>query len=202
MSKIKLTKSELKLQRDALKQFKRFLPTLLLKKQQLQGELEKCRERQRKITHEQNRLLDGVKSWRALFGEDAVVPFLEKQIELEHIEKFDVNIAGVFVPECKSIRFTRQPLDFYFTDSWIDDAIDTLEKVVEFQIRRSIIDEQYRLLFNELRLTSQRVNLFEKVKIPTCQDNIRKIQIYLGDQDATAVGRSKIAKKKLQELNA
>ena len=35
MAKIKLTKNELKAQRDALKRFQRYLPTLQLKKQQL-----------------------------------------------------------------------------------------------------------------------------------------------------------------------
>ena len=39
MAKIKLTKSELKAQTDALKRFQRFLPMLQLKKQQLQGEI-------------------------------------------------------------------------------------------------------------------------------------------------------------------
>ena len=39
MSKLKLTKTELKTQSDALKQYRRFLPTLQLKKQQLQVEL-------------------------------------------------------------------------------------------------------------------------------------------------------------------
>ena len=39
MAKIKLTKTELKAQTDALKRFQRFLPMLQLKKQQLQGEI-------------------------------------------------------------------------------------------------------------------------------------------------------------------
>ena len=39
MAKIKFTKGELKRQRDALKQFERYLPTLQLKKQQLQLEI-------------------------------------------------------------------------------------------------------------------------------------------------------------------
>jgi V/A-type H+-transporting ATPase subunit D len=42
------------------------------------------------------------------------------------------------------------------------------------------------------------VNLFEKVKIPECLDNIRRIKIYLGDQQANAVGISKVAKKKIE----
>ncbi|MEA2067703.1 MAG: V-type ATP synthase subunit D, partial [Verrucomicrobiota bacterium] len=39
MAKIKLTKNELKTQRDSLARFNRYLPTLLLKKQQLQMEM-------------------------------------------------------------------------------------------------------------------------------------------------------------------
>ena len=50
--------------------------------------------------------------------------------------------------------------------------------------------------------TTQRVNLFEKVKIPECMENIRKIQIYLGDATTAAVVRSKIAKRKMQEAAA
>ena len=50
-----------------------------------------------------------------------------------------------------------------------------------------------------MRSTAQRVNLFEKVKIPEARENIRVIGIYLGDQQTSAVVRGKIAKKKLQE---
>ena len=40
MAKIKLTKNELKTQRDALARFNRYLPTLQLKKQQLQMKIQ------------------------------------------------------------------------------------------------------------------------------------------------------------------
>ncbi|MDP2927327.1 MAG: V-type ATP synthase subunit D, partial [Candidatus Omnitrophota bacterium] len=56
------------------------------------------------------------------------------------------------------------------------------------------------ILRQELRVTTQRVNLFEKVKIPLAEENIRLIKIYIGDQMANAVGRSKIAKRKIEEL--
>ena len=69
-------------------------------------------------------------------------------------------------------------------------------------MEREVIKKQYELIENELRVTTQRVNLFEKVKIPECKENIRTIQIYLGDMDTSAVARSKIAKKKLQETAA
>ena len=57
------------------------------------------------------------------------------------------------------------------------------------------------LLGKERRLTSQRVNLFEKVKIPEAKENIRMISIYLGDQQTSAVVRGKIAKKKRLEAS-
>ena len=40
--------------------------------------------------------------------------------------------------------------------------------------------------------------LFEKVKIPETKANIKKISVYLGDEQVAAVVRSKISKKKLQ----
>ena len=53
---VKLTKNEQKKQKDALKQFNRYLPTLQLKKQQLQtvirqieGEIEKYKKAQQEL---------------------------------------------------------------------------------------------------------------------------------------------------------
>jgi len=63
-----------------------------------------------------------------------------------------------------------------------------------------VLERQEQLLQEELRTTTQRVNLFEKVKIPECEENIRQIQIYLGDQQTAAVGRAKIAKGKLEAI--
>ena len=65
-----------------------------------------------------------------------------------------------------------------------------------------MLDEQVRLLGAELLATSQRVNLFEKVKIPETQQNIKKISIYMADQQVSAVVRSKISKRKIAQRNA
>jgi len=52
-------------------------------------------------------------------------------------------------------------------------------------------------LAHELRVTTQRVNLFEKVKIPEALGSIKRIGIYLGDQQTAQVVRGKISKRKL-----
>jgi V/A-type H+-transporting ATPase subunit D len=134
---LKRTKSELRIQRDSLKRFQRYLPTLQLKKQQLQSEL------------------------------------ILNNFELEQT--------------CPD-RFS-QPV-------WIDDGLAALQKEVEFRVRLEILQLQETLIEAELRTTSQRVNLFEKVKIPECKDNIRIIRIALGDEQVAGVARGKLAKRK------
>ena len=77
-------------------------------------------------------------------------------------------------------------------------AADRMERELELDLEAEVLEEQVRLLTKELRTTSQRVNLFEKVKIPETKANIKKIGIFLGDEQVAAVVRSKISKKKLQ----
>ncbi len=52
------------------------------------------------------------------------------------------------------------------------------------------------LLEEAVRKATQRVNLVEKVLIPRSRAHIKKIRIYLSDEERAAVVRSKIAKKK------
>ena len=86
--------------------------------------------------------------------------------------------------------------NLYETDAWIDQGIETIKKLMHLRVERKIMEEQHRLLGEELRTTTQRVNLFEKVKIPEAKENIRVIRIFMGDQQTAAVARSKIAKGK------
>lgn len=202
MPKVKLTKTALKQQRDSLKQFQRFLPTLQLKKQQLQMEMRGCLERVAENERKEKALKESLSPWIALFGEDAPVERMIKLLKIEKLETGRMNIAGVDVPVFKSLAFSVGLYSLVEEDPWFDDAIETVKRIIEIQTEREVIREQRRLLGRELRVTTQRVNLFEKVKIPECKESIRTIQIYLGDMDTAAVGRSKIAKRKLQETAA
>ena len=200
MPKLKLTKTALKSQRDALKQFTRFLPTLQLKKQQLQMEMRRCQERLRENEEKGNSLQHGMLAWISLFGPEPDVESLGSFIKLEKVNTKLNNIAGVDVPVFESAVFNVVEYDLFSEEPWFDDALDVIKKLVELKAEHDIIQKQYELIGNELRVTTQRVNLFEKVKIPECRENIRKIRIYLGDMDTSAVGRSKIAKRKVQEV--
>ena len=199
MAKVKLTKTELKKQRDALKQYTRFLPTLQLKKQQLQLEMRLCLERIEEHEKQEEASKQALASWSALFGDNAVTDRVAAVLKVKQIRTSEMNIAGVEVPVYEGVDFQTIPYDFFVEEPYLDDAVEAIRKIVEIQSQREIIRRQYACIAQELRVTTQRVNLFEKVKIPETKEIIRLINIAIGDADTSAVVRSKIAKKKLQE---
>ncbi|MBO5064705.1 MAG: V-type ATP synthase subunit D [Clostridia bacterium] len=200
MAKIKLTKNELKVQKDALKMYKRYLPTLTLKKQQLQSEIRAIEAKARAVRNEKDALEKGFGSWIAVFSDSDSFP--DGIITVSNIRKGKGNIAGVDIPTYEGADFSRGDYDLYETPLWVDIAANHMEKAISLDLEAEVLDEQVRLLNAELLATSQRVNLFEKVKIPETEKNIKKISIYMADQQVNAVVRSKISKRKIALRNA
>lgn len=195
MAKIKLTKNELKVQKDALRMYRRYLPTLTLKKQQLQAEIRIISAKAESVRKEKEALESGFDSWIAVFSEADAFP--RNAVTVSNIVRGEGNIAGVPIPTFEGAEFSRGDYDLYNTPLWVDIAADHMEKAILLDLEAEVLDEQVRLLEAELLSTSQRVNLFEKVKIPETQENIRRISIYLADQQVSAVVRSKISKRKI-----
>jgi len=196
MSKFKLTKGELKRQRDALGQYLRYLPTLQLKKQQLQLEINRGlaileRKRQDEIAKRSE-----IKLWSGLFSDQAIdlKPMLEPKQVITSVK----NIAGVDLPLFEGLNFETAEYDLFTTPLWVDAAVEDLRKLVSIRQELKVLEKELEILRQELRITTQRVNLFEKIKIPEASEAIRVIKIYLGDQMTNAVGRSKIAKRKIE----
>lgn len=196
MAKIKLTKGELKKQRDSLKQFERYLPTLQLKKQQLQIEIARqiaLLEDKKANEEKQHR---SIEKWAGLLSEQNID--IKKWVTVKRIATSSKNIAGVDLLSFDSAEFAEAGYDLFSTPLWVDAAIDHLRSLVSIREEMALIKKGVEILRHELRITTQRVNLFEKVKIPEAQEAIRLIKIYIGDQMANAVGRSKIAKRKIE----
>ena len=200
MAKIKLTKNELKVQKDALKMYQRYLPTLTLKKQQLQSEIRGIEAKAKAVRRQKEELEKEFEQWIAVFSEADAFP--KGIITVANIRRGTGNIAGVTIPIYEGADFSRGDYDLYETPLWVDLAADHMEKAMELDLEAEVLEEQVRLLQKELLTTSQRVNLFEKVKIPETRENIKKISIYMADQQVSAVVRSKISKKKIAQANA
>lgn len=197
---VKLTKNEQKKQKDSLKQYQRYLPTLQLKKQQLQTVIRQIEAELAEYRAKQEALVGSVQSWISVFGENSAFceeKRLDKLVRPDKVVRREGNIAGVSIPIFEDLTF--RPIDYPVEDYplWVDHAVVLLQESARISALMKTLESQVELLGRELRTTSQRVNLFEKVKIPETKENIRKIGIYIGDQQTAAVVRGKIAKKKL-----
>ncbi len=199
---IKLTKNEQKIQKDRLKQYQRYLPTLQLKKQQLQTVIMKTRDELEQKDVERAQMIGDLDDWVAVFTENEL---FDDDKKLDNLVMPDTvickneNIAGVTVPKFEELTFKDISYDIADYPLWVDTAIVKLREIARLDALVSTLRKQEELLERELRSTSQRVNLFEKVKIPEAKENIRVIGVFLGDQQTAAVVRGKISKRKLTE---
>ncbi len=200
---IKLTKNELKKQKDNLKQFQRYLPTLQLKKQQLQSVIMGIRQELERKEAERIQMIGDLDDWIAVFAENEIFEEekkLDRIVQPDKVVTKNENIAGVTIPAFEELTFKDINYDVDDYPLWVDTAVFKLREIARLDAIVSTLRKQTELLEAELRTTSQRVNLFEKVKIPEAKENIRVIQVYLGDQQTAAVVRGKISKKKLVEV--
>ena len=200
---IKLTKNELKKQKDNLKQFQRYLPTLQLKKQQLQSVIMGIRQELERKEAERIQMIGDLDDWIAVFAENEIFDEdkkLDRLVQPDRVTVKDENVAGVTIPAFEELTFKDINYDVDDYPLWVDTAVFKLREIARLDALVSTLRKQTELLEKELRTTSQRVNLFEKVKIPEAKENIRVIQVYLGDQQTAAVVRGKISKKKLVEV--
>lgn len=169
---------------------------LQLKKQQLELEIfaqlsALCQKRhvlagKRKSAH----------AWSELLAEAPLD--LKLWIKPKEVITAHKNVAGVDIPVFQDTRFLSLEYDLFITPLWVDAAVEALRAIVSLQEEIFVIEKGISILRHQLQRTTQRVNLFEKVKIPETKEAIRLIRIYIGDQMANAVGRAKIAKKNIE----
>ena len=151
-------------------------PTLELKKQQLQREVRRVETALREHVARERALLEHVRPWVKLLS---AWDDLGAYVRIEAVELESVNIAGVTVPSLAGVRFVRPVIDFFETPAWLEDAVVALSELTAIRAERRVLDRQKALLGEELRITVQRVNLFEKVMIPRTLETIRVIRIAL-----------------------
>jgi V/A-type H+-transporting ATPase subunit D len=196
MAKLKLTKNERKKQKDSLKMFQRYLPTLMLKKQQLQAEIRTVEIRVGELHAEKEKMDERYKRWIGIFGEEGV--FTPDILRITSLVTGEGNIAGVPIPLFEGAEFETAQYDLIQNPLWLDAAVENMKRILLLDLEMQTLEEQQRRLRKELRTTSQRANLFEKIKIPEARTNIKKIGVYLGDQQTAAVVRGKISKRGME----
>jgi len=199
--KIKLTRPELKRQRDALTRFERYLPMLKLKQQQLQLTMRQIEKERQKAVKAEAEARKKFESYETVMNDMAGVN-VAALADFKEIKTSSTNVAGVAIPVFDDVVFPEAIYSLFATPAWVDRALADLREVNKRRARLDILQRQTDLLQKELTKIVQRVNLFEKVKIPESKEYIRRIRIQLGDEMTSAVGRAKIAKNKLVEAGS
>lgn len=201
MAEIKLTKNELRAQQNKLGQLLKYLPTLQLKKAMLQAEVNEARIEIVQCEEQYKKIHTQVEGYSALLSQKTSVE-LVSLLKVKAVRKRFENIAGVEVPYFEGIDFDETPYSLIDTPAWFDGVIAGLKALAEAWARIKIAQEKKVALEKELREVSIRVNLFEKILIPRALKNIKKIKVFLGDQQLAAVSQAKVAKRKIEENKA
>ena len=150
MAKIKLTKNELKKQKDALKMYRRYLPTLLLKKQQLQMEIRGIEAKRLYLSARRESLDREFHAWVGVFGEASAAygPDGRSLLVVSRIRTSSGNIAGVEIPVFDGADFELADYDLFSTPLWVDTALDKLKQAILVDLEIKILDVQILRLVN------------------------------------------------------
>lgn len=195
--KLALNKTTLKRTRDELKTYKKFLPSLDLKRQQLLAALKVAKAELAESETVYSELEALVSKTYPLLGSSTMrTRNLGSLIRVEEVVIVEENLVGTRLPVAKAVRFALADYSRMVMPFWVDLLIDNLKTIAEQRILLQVRRQRVKLLDHAARKITQRVNLFEKVLIPQSEASIRKIVIFLSDQERAAVVRSKIAKNK------
>ena len=191
--RIKLNKVSLRTQKQKLAMYQRFLPALEARKQQFLMHLAIVRKEIAVQEARIQEILQEITGWSALYGD--MGPLLRYFIQIEEIKSSVRNVAGLKVPQFHGVEFSDPPYSYFATPLSFEEVLRHSRNAIECREAIRMLKEGEQVLFEGFRKTSQRINLYEQRLIPDCREAIRKIVVYLQDQQAASVGVAKVAKR-------
>ncbi|BDG01461.1 V-type ATP synthase subunit D [Anaeromyxobacter oryzae] len=191
---VALSKSSLQQQRDRLRLFERFLPSLELKRQQLTAEYKKAVEELAEAERAAARVGRSLEALLPLLGTSATK--LSGLVRVRRVEVVEEDVLGLRLPALGAVEFEVAEYSLIATPAWLDDAVTCIQEAATQRLRVRVYRARVARMQGAVRRVSQRVNLFEKVLIPGAHRDIARIRIFLSDVERSAVVTSKIAKGK------
>ncbi len=194
MARLALSKSSLQQQREKLRLFQRFLPSLELKRQQLTAEQKKAVQALAEAERGEERASSSLTGLLPVLGTSEMK--LSGLVRVRRLDLAEEDLLGLRLPVLRAVEFDEARYSLLATPYWIDDLVACLKDTATYRIRLQVYRARVARLQEAVRHLSQRVNLFEKVLIPDAKRNIAHIRIFLSDVERAAVVTSKIAKAK------
>jgi V/A-type H+-transporting ATPase subunit D len=192
MAKLAFNKSELHKQREQLKLYKKVLPSLDLKRRQLTAERNKARKVLQKVKNDLEELHRQTAEKLPMLALEEIE--LSGLVRIDKVEMEEENVVGIRLPKVAKVEYTMSEYSRLAKPHWVDQVVERLRKALEMTVQIRVDEQRVEKLDYAVRKVTQRVNLFEKILIPKAEENIKRIQIYLGEAERAAVVRSKITK--------
>ncbi|WP_421980824.1 V-type ATP synthase subunit D [Roseibium sp.] len=200
MARLALNKSSLARESTQLAEYRRFLPSLELKRLQIMAERAKAKETLARLERDyEQRFTDLAASLPMIANKH--VP-LEGLVTLKHVVRSEQNLSGTILPVLDDIDVETKPYSLLARPHWIDPYVEGMHDLLRLNLERDVARERIAKLVEAEAVISRRVNLFEKVLIPQAERNIKKIRMALADAERDAVVRAKISKRKTAARSA
>ena len=195
--RIRLNKISLREQKQRMAMYRRFLPVLEAKKQQLLMQLSLVRKEIGLQKVRMEVVMKEIGSWGGIYR--MIEATLRYHLVIREVKYLYRNIAGLRIREFREVVFDEPGYSLFMAPYSFDNILLKTREAISSREMIKVLVEQERILEKEFRKTSQRINLYEQRLIPRCVEVIRKIEVHLQDQQAAAVGVAKVAKRLSEE---
>ena len=173
------------------------MPSLDLKRQQLLAAWKGSRRVLREKEQEIAKFQESLERLLPLLGSSTLGNRdLSGLIRVRRVDVEEGNVVGIRVPVDCRVELERAEYSTLALPFWVDQLVESLAEGARLQLERQAWQVRTDRLAAAARKITQRVNLFEKILIPTALKNIQRISIALSDEGRAAVVRSKLAKAK------
>ncbi len=194
MARLSLNKAQMAREAEALSTYRKFLPALDLKRQQLMAARAETQARIARMEADLVDLTEAVGAEIPMLANADVR--LEGLVQVAGERRGTRNVAGITLPVLEDIEIAVAPYGYLTRPHWVERVVARLEEALRLRLAIAVEHEALAILARAVATVTRRVNLFEKVLIPRAQANIKRIRIALGDMERAAVVTSKIAKRK------
>ncbi len=194
-------KIQLKYNKTALREFQkklqireRALPTLKIKEAVLRAIV---LETKKEIEHIDDLLLSKIEKnepWKDLWQE-----FNTNLIQIAKVYSTKIKLAGIDIPVFENLDTMEQNFSIFSNPNWFKNGVQELKEVLEIRVRKEYLSNKLSLLEQARKKATQKVNLYEKVQIPTLASAIRQIKRYLEDEENLAKAGQKLLKQRLKK---
>jgi V/A-type H+-transporting ATPase subunit D len=198
--KILMNKNTLAALKIELKEYHTALPVFEMKEQKLKEVVQTVESNVARLKQSIAETNEKTKMWVGVMAEEKVD--LNEMAKVNQVVTEKREIAGVTIEVFENMVFEDAEVDLFNTPLWVDAAMEVIRDQKTNHTLIEIEERNLELLSEELAEARRMKNALKEVFIPETKENIRKIEIYLGDVERLAIGCAKLVKKKKMEKTA